>query len=72
MRIRINNNAHLGKTTDVEVNATPFYNYWDLVVGYLVLGKDLVDAGLILFHHNILDPEYEYFLRGNQVKVIQS
>jgi hypothetical protein len=67
MRIKIIGKTYLGRTAGVKVHAV-LHTFLGKATGYLVLGKDLVDVGV----YNDIDPEYEYFLRGNQVKVIQS
>ena len=68
MRIKIIDNTYLGKTDGVKVTATS-YVFMGKASGYLVLGKDLIDADVDTAES--LDPDFEYYLNNQQVKVIQ-
>jgi len=67
MQIEIKENTYLGNTKYKKVNAEPYYGVGPELVGYGVLGKSLIAAGV----YKDIDPNFEYFLKTHQVKVIK-
>ena len=67
MRIKITENTYLGNTDGVEVDAIVAYGISNDILGYDVLGEELINEGVDV----AIDPAFGYFLKSHQVKVIK-